>query len=127
MTTTYHTPPPTWESILLQALYEKYLQPIERLLHRKIAYWETLERTDRFGLSDQENQRLQRRMDDLATEILALDNLLHAVAEFATQYARHLDVLQSRLDLLNDLYLSTYDTSQHSQQRIINLLSRKAA
>lgn len=128
MTTTYHQPPPTWEAILLQALYEKYLRPIEALLEKKIRYWESLEATDRFGLSDADNQRLQRRMHDLATEIEALDNLLHAVPEFAAAYTRHLDAMQQRSDALNLLYSSLFDSAIQTEEHLLSiLLSRSAA
>lgn len=126
-TDTYHQPPPTWEATLLQALYHQYLKPIEALIDKKIRYWESLEATDRFHLSDADNQRLQRRMQDLATEIEALDNLLNAVPEFAATYAQHLDAVQQRAECLNDLYTSMFDSAIQTEERLLSILTTRIA
>ena len=89
MTNQYQLPPPSWEALLKQAFYESYLQPLDQLIEQKLRYYETLENTDRFGMSDADNQRLQRRLEALAEEVTILDNLRNAIPDMAELYWRH--------------------------------------
>ena len=97
---THPIPPPNWEAVLSQALYEGYLAPVQSLLEQKVRYWEALSSKDRFNLSPEDNQRMQRRMDAVAEEIQAVDNLLNAIPDLATLYWDHLERVQAELNQL---------------------------
>lgn len=115
---TYPTPDNSYRTILSQALYQGYLEPVQRLLHRKVNYWNTLAEQDRFNLSDIENQRLQRRLDTLTEEMQAIENLLHAVTDMASLYWDHLDQLQNE----NKQYRHLYRSSSKSLSMLISVL-----
>lgn len=117
-------PPTTWEAILKQAFYESYLQPLDKLIEQKLRYFESIENTDRFGMSDADNQRIQRRIEALADEITLLDNLRNAIPDMAELYWRHLTELQDRFDICEALLQMAMQSENNLMQMIT---SSKAA
>lgn len=111
-------PPITWEQILQQAMYEGYLSQLDQLIDQKARYWEALEAQDRFQLSGQENQRLQKRMDALASEIQVLDNIRHAIPDLAQLYYRHLNRQQ---EVIQEL-LHVIEACTNSEKKTIEIL-----
>lgn len=106
-TTQYPTPPVSYEMLLSQALYEGYLKPVQYLMQRKIQYWEALTEQDRFKLSPDENNRLQRRLNSITDEIRDLENLMHAVTDMASLYWQHLDQVKRERDEYFDRWIKT--------------------
>lgn len=75
--------------MLLNEVYKIEMERLEALMLRKARYWEALAGQDRFKLSDEENARLQKRMDAIAEEITLLEKIRNIIPDLANEYVEH--------------------------------------
>lgn len=64
-----------------QQLHAHYVEPVQKILERKAAYWSMLGEKDLADLPADEAKRTLRRMQDLEDEVEAIDRLCHATRD----------------------------------------------
>lgn len=82
---------------ILQAILLTYLQPLEKIIERRAAWYLTLSEKDPFSMSPDEASRHQRRLTDIAEEIEILDAVRHSIDDLGSLYVEKIAALENTL------------------------------
>jgi len=102
------------------AIFQIYLQPLEKLIDRKAAYYLALSERDPFAMPEDEARRHQRRLQELAEEVQLLDNVTHSITALSDAYHEKLFAAEKTIAAITRDYISLAKDFRSIQQAFLD-------
>lgn len=80
---------------IAQAILATYLQPLDKIIERRAAWYLALSDKDMFAMPEEESKKHQRRLNELAEEIEIFTNIKSAIEQMHLAYHAHAEELET--------------------------------